>query len=226
MISRKENNRAKYAATENQREFVAGNAAIIFRVFLSDPANCGSILRLSSASGEQTVLDEKRWPICTAESRYRRFFVDGRSANAELPRGGRRGQRKRERGTETERERCCFKCFRMFTPYRVARPRGIHTRVITSPVTTIELSASELRESAAERRGRKYLVKHAANGVPTLNEIKSLTKPNACANVRAERNDSRLPTRLSYLPRPFTPSLDPRRSFWRILKTDDNREQI
>lgn len=33
VISRKENNRAKYVATGNQREFVAGNAAIIFRVF-------------------------------------------------------------------------------------------------------------------------------------------------------------------------------------------------
>lgn len=33
VISRKENNRAKYVATGNQREFVAGNATIIFRMF-------------------------------------------------------------------------------------------------------------------------------------------------------------------------------------------------
>lgn len=33
VISRKENNHAKYVATRNQREFVAGNAAIIFHMF-------------------------------------------------------------------------------------------------------------------------------------------------------------------------------------------------
>lgn len=79
MISRKENNRAKYAATENQREFVAGNAAIIFRMFFP-------ILRIANRFCVYPGLPSRDASlymyINMGPNRYiayRRFLVDSKS---------------------------------------------------------------------------------------------------------------------------------------------------
>lgn len=106
MISRKENNHAKYVVAENQREFVAGNAAIIFGVFfpiLRIADRFRVYPRLPTTTND---IDEGDWrglyviagPLSISISN-RRFLINSTSNDARIH--------------EMDR----FKCFRIFVSH-------------------------------------------------------------------------------------------------------------
>jgi len=133
VISRKENNRAKYVATGNQREFIAGNATIIFRMFFP-------ILRIADrfciyprlstrASGQRATRNVSLYMAKPMPYIYRWFLVDSCRVVA-----------------VSTWSTIALSASGYLRRIALHVEEEVSTRVIISPVTAIETSISRLRE--------------------------------------------------------------------------------